>query len=255
LLIVADYGQLELRLLAHITECKSMVDAFGEGGDFHSRTAISMYPEIQQAVDRGEVLLEWDKSKGTPPVPLLKEKFSSERRKAKTLNFSIAYGKTAMGLAKDWNVSHREAEETLERWYKDRPEVRDWQMRTIELARQTGYTRTLLGRYRKLPEINHPQRSLRAHAERASINTPLQGGAADIVIRAMVRLWNDERLTQLGWKQVLQIHDEIILEGPKETSEEALQIIKNIMQHPLEQDLMVDLEVDARAATTWYGAK
>jgi DNA polymerase-1 len=147
-----------------------------------------MYPEIAAAVERGELLLEWDKSKGAPPAPLLKEKHAGERRKAKTLNFSIAYGKTAMGLSKDWNVSHREAEETLERWYKDRPEVKEWQQRTIDLARQTGYTRTLLGRYRKLPDINHPQRSFRAHSERAAINTPLQGGAADVVIRAMVKV-------------------------------------------------------------------
>lgn len=82
-LIVADYGQLELRLLAHMTQCKSMIDAFKQGGDFHSRTVLGMYPEIKAAVDRGDVLLEWDSSKGKPPVPLLKEKYSSERRKAK----------------------------------------------------------------------------------------------------------------------------------------------------------------------------
>jgi DNA polymerase I len=100
--VVADYGQLELRLLAHITNCKSMLDAFEKGGCFHSRTAMGMYPYIKEAIDRGEVLLEWDYSKGKPPLPLVKDKFASERRKAKTLNFSIAYGKTIHGLAKDW---------------------------------------------------------------------------------------------------------------------------------------------------------
>ena len=101
-LIVADYGQLELRLLAHITKCQSMIRAFELGGCFHSRTAMGMYPQIKAAVDSGEVLLEWDYSKGQPNVPLVKDKFASERRKAKTLNFSIAYGKTVHGLAQDW---------------------------------------------------------------------------------------------------------------------------------------------------------
>lgn len=101
-LIVADYGQLELRVLANITECRSMIEAFKLGGDFHSRTALGMFPEIQQAIDKGECLLEWDSSKGKPPVPLLKDKYSGLRKKAKTMNFSIAYGKSAMGFAKDW---------------------------------------------------------------------------------------------------------------------------------------------------------
>lgn len=90
-LLVADYGQLELRLLAHISKCKSMIDAFTEGGDFHSRTAMGMYPEIREAMERGEALLEWDsKNDGPPPVPLLKDAFTAHRRNAKTLNFSIA---------------------------------------------------------------------------------------------------------------------------------------------------------------------
>jgi len=182
-LIVADYGQLELRLLAHMANCRSMINAFELGGDFHSRwaghgrglgcaysvqcariafgsrtnqpppaphtpnpqtqpqnqpmhpqrtpnapprTALGMYDHIKEAIDKGDCLLEWD---GGPnhepsPVPLLKDKFASERRKAKVLNFSIAYGKTAHGLSKDWGVSIKEAEETLKRWYADRPEVR-----------------------------------------------------------------------------------------------------------------------------------
>ena len=107
-LIVADYGQLELRLLAHISRCQSMIDAFAAGGCFHSRTAVGMYPQINDAVDNGECLLEWDYSKGQPTQPLVKDKYASERRKAKTLNFSIAYGKTVHGLAQDWNIDKEE---------------------------------------------------------------------------------------------------------------------------------------------------
>lgn len=255
MLIVADYGQLELRLLAHTTKCKSMIDAFKEGGDFHSRTAIGMYPEIKEAVEKGEVLLEWDFSKGSPPVPLLKDKFASQRKHAKTLNFSIAYGKTAVGLAKDWGVDVNEATKIVDLWYKDRPEVRQWQNETIEQARLTEETRTLLGRYRRLPYNSSGHRGMKGHYDRAAINTPLQGGAADVVCSAMIKLRNCKRLRDLGWRQVLQIHDEIIMEGPEESTEEALQLITQIMRNPLDEPLLVDLDISVQAAKTWYGAK
>lgn len=108
-LVVADYGQLELRVLAHMTNCKAMLDAFKLGGDFHSRTALGMYPEIQKELDEGKLLLEWDNSKGKNPVPLLKDRYANERKKAKIMNFSIAYGKTVHGFMKDWNCSREEA--------------------------------------------------------------------------------------------------------------------------------------------------
>jgi DNA polymerase I len=117
-LIVADYGQLELRVLAHLTNCQSMLKAFKEGGDFHSRTAIGMYDYIKKEIDEGTILLEWDKSKGEPPVPLLKEKYASERKKAKTVNFSIAYGKTAKGFALDWDCSLADAKKIIEAWFR-----------------------------------------------------------------------------------------------------------------------------------------
>ena len=129
-LIVADYGQLELRLLASMTNCRSMIDAFEAGGDFHSRTAMDMFDHVKKLIDDGELLLEWDYANGDPPKPLLKDEFGSERRKAKTLNFSIAYGKTAHGLSKDWGVSQQEAQAMLDKWYDARPEVRSWQKNT-----------------------------------------------------------------------------------------------------------------------------
>lgn len=254
-LIVADYGQLELRLLAHITKCRSMIDAFKQGGDFHSRTAMGMYPIVSDAVKQGSVLLEWDSSQGEAPAPLLKDVFASERRKAKVLNFSIAYGKTAHGLAKDWSVSMEEANETLQRWYSDRPEVREWQAETIRIARQTGYTRTILGRYRHLPDITSSNRAFKGHAERAAINTPLQGSAADVAMLAMLKLHFHPRLHHLGWKMIMQIHDELIFEGPEETTQEGLEIIMNEMKSPLEEPLLVDLVVDASIADNWMEGK
>ncbi|CAH0477874.1 unnamed protein product [Peronospora belbahrii] len=260
-LIVADYSQLELRLMAHITQCKAMIEAFKAGGDFHSRTAMGMYPYVAKAVEDGEALLEWDSSCGKePPAPLLKDKFGNERKNAKVLNFSIAYGKTAFGLSKDFKVSRKEAAKTLEKWYADRAEVRDWQNRAIDIARTYGYTRTLLGRYRRLPDAMLTDNSItskqsRGHAERAAINTPIQGAAADVVMQAMLLVHQNPRLRELGWKLVSQIHDEIIVEGPEESVDEAMKLVVHLMENPFQKPLSVALEVDAKVDDSWFKAK
>jgi DNA polymerase-1 len=296
-LLVADYGQLELRLMAHMTQCRSMLDAFASGGCFHSRTAVGknnlqgaislvslrfftyitmthctmvciladtklfcpgMYPHIQEAIAKGEVLLEWDYSKGDPPKPLVKDIYGSERRKAKTLNFSIAYGKTIHGLAKDWGISTEEAKETLEAWYRDRPEVKKWQEDTRAMAQHKGYVRTMMGRRRLLKEAN-TRGAAGGHALRAAINTPIQGSAADVVMMAMINLSNSEELKRIGWKLLLQIHDEVILEGPRENKDLAMTEVMRCMQNPFDgvglMPLSVKLEVDAKTADTWYQAK
>lgn len=279
-LIVADYGQLELRLLAHLSGCTSMLDAFAAGGDFHSRTAVSMYPHVAAAVANGTVRLEAESAgegesggtEGAETVPLLKDAFGMERRRAKTLNFSIAYGKTTNGLAKDWGISVKDATETVTRWYSDRFEVRAWQESTLARARETGYVETLLGRRRHLPDML-VQRAVRrgggggrsgsfdrrvavAHAERAAINAPLQGSAADLVMAAMLGLHAHPVLQRLGWRVILQVHDEIILEGPTGSVDEALPLVTRVMKSPLEGvELSVELPVDAKAARTWYDAK
>jgi DNA polymerase I len=258
-LIVADYGQLELRLLASLTNCKSMIDAFAAGGDFHSRTAIDMFAHVREAVDAGECLLEWDYAQGAPPKPLLKDMFASERRKAKTLNFSIAYGKTAHGLSKDWGVSKKEAQAMLEAWYQARPEVEKWQLETKEIASKRGITRTLMGRYRQLPGAMGYDKKLMEHALRASINTPIQGGAADIAMMAMNKINDNQKLKDLGWILLLQIHDEVMLEGPTETAEEAFEEVLDCMKAPWVYGLdvtAVPLTVDGSwKYNNWYDAK
>jgi DNA polymerase-1 len=124
-----------------------MIDAFKAGGDFHSRTAMGMYDHVRRAIDEGKVLLEWGRKDQPAPAPLLKDIYAAERRKAKGLNFSIAYGKTARGLADDWETSIGDAEATVERWYQDRPEVKQWQLMTQQNAHATGNVRTLMGIY------------------------------------------------------------------------------------------------------------
>ncbi|KAL4512005.1 hypothetical protein ABPG72_012850 [Tetrahymena utriculariae] len=256
-LIVADYGQLELRILAHMTNCKAMIEAFKMGGDFHSRTAMGMYPKLKEEIDRGELLLEWDKSQGEPPAPLLKDKYSSERKKAKMMNFSIAYGKSAHGFSKDWNCSMKEAQEALDAWFADRKEVKEWQENTKKIALEHGYTQTMMGRYRNLERLTHSKsaRHLVQHGLRASINTPIQGGAADLVIAAMVKVSNDVKLNELGYKLLLQIHDELILEGPEEHAQEALARVIEIMENPLDTPLLLKMEVDAKVGNNWYECK
>ncbi|KAG8386145.1 hypothetical protein BUALT_Bualt03G0118600 [Buddleja alternifolia] len=258
-LIVADYGQLELRILAHLANCKSMLNAFKAGGDFHSRTAMNMYPHIREAIERKDVLLEWDPQPGQdkPPAPLLKDAFASERRKAKMLNFSIAYGKTTVGLARDWKVSRREAQKTVDLWYSDRQEVLAWQEQRKKEARKYRRVHTLLGRARHFPSLKNASSAHKAHIERAAINTPVQGSAADVAMCAMLEISKNARLKELGWRLLLQVHDEVILEGPTESAEEAKSIVVNCMSKPFDGEniLRVDLSVDAKCAQNWYSAK
>ena len=261
-LVVADYGQLELRLLAHMAGCKSMREAFEAGGDFHSRTALGMYSNIKDAIAKGEVVLEYgEQEEGVDEKDrpaLVKDVFASERRKAKVLNFSIAYGKTAHGLSKDWGTSLEEAANTVELWYSDRPEVRDWQEVQKKMAVEKNLVRTLLGRVRNLPDASSKNEAFKSHALRASINTPIQGGAADIAMLAMLQIQRCPRLKELGYKLLMQIHDEVILEGPEEHKDEALALTKYHMENPFPGHvnlLDVALAVDGDYAKTWYDAK
>ncbi|XP_054797248.1 DNA polymerase I B, chloroplastic/mitochondrial isoform X2 [Prosopis cineraria] len=258
-LIVADYGQLELRILAHLASCKSMLDAFKAGGDFHSRTAMNMYPHIREAIEKEQVILEWHPQPGEdkPPVPLLKDAFASERRKAKMLNFSIAYGKTPMGLARDWKVSVKEARETVNLWYNDRKEVLVWQEQRKKEACEHYCVYTLLGRARQFPLMAKATSSQKSHIERAAINTPVQGSAADVAMCAMLQISKNIWLKELGWKLLLQVHDEVILEGPTESAEIAKAIVVDCMSKPFDGKniLQVDLAVDAKCAQNWYSAK
>ncbi|CAL4898351.1 unnamed protein product [Urochloa decumbens] len=257
-LIVADYGQLELRILAHLADCRSMLDAFKAGGDFHSRTAMNMYQHIREAVEEERVILEWHPQPGQekPPVPLLKDAFGAERRKAKMLNFSIAYGKTAHGLARDWKVSVKEAKDTLKLWYSDRKEVLAWQMKQKELAQEKCEVYTLLGRSRRFPNMAYTTSGQRDHIERAAINA-VQGSAADVAMCAMLEIDRNTRLKELGWTLLLQEHDEVILEGPAESAELAKSIVVECMSKPFygTNILNVDLAVDAKCAQNWYAAK
>ena len=139
-------------------------------------------------------------------------------------------------------------------WYRERPEVKKWQEEAQYTASHKGWTKTLLGRYRNLSKFFETRRLKNAGMRRA-INTPIQGGAADVVIAAMVKIAKDPILEELGYTLLLQIHDEVILEGPEENSEEALKRVVYIMENPLDEPLLIKLEVDASIGDNWYEAK
>ena len=195
------------------------------------------------------------------PLPLIKDVFASERRKAKILNFSLAYGKTSHGLSKDFGVGIQEASDTIERWYQARPEVREWQKRMQGMAVTKKYVPTLLGRRRLLLGADSKDFRERGHAMRAAINTPIQGSAADVATACMIKIARHPRLREMGWKLLLQVHDEVILEGPKETAKEAQEIVVRCMENPFSKEdvekdwLLVKLAVDSNIADTWYEAK
>jgi len=253
-LVVADYGQLELRVVAHLANCKAMLDALNAGGDFHSRTAVQMYDEIRQAVERGEVVLEEHARADETSVPLVKEKYGALRKKAKTLNFAILYGKTVVGLAEEWGIERSEARETIERWFSAYPEIRAWQREVMMNAKKDGFVRTLFGRQRPLPGIAGKNRRAVAHGERCAINTPVQGGAADIMTSCMLRIHRSPKLKSLGYKLLLQIHDEVILEGPSKHAAEAKMELESLMLQPFLSSsvaMKTRLTVDAKLCDTW----
>ncbi|XP_064981508.1 DNA polymerase I A, chloroplastic-like isoform X1 [Musa acuminata AAA Group] len=258
-LIVADYGQLELRILAHLANCKSMLEVFRAGGDFHSRTAMNMFAHVREAVEKNRVLLEWHPQPGEdkPPVPLLKDAFGSERRKAKMLNFSIAYGKTPVGLSRDWKVFVEEAKDTISLWYEERKEVLRWQKERKKEAIKSKCVRTLLGRPQHFPLVETVSNAQMGHILQAAINTPIQGSAADVAMCAMLEIDRNIRLKELGWRLLLQVHDEVILEGPTESAELAKAIVVECMSKPFygTNFLEVDLVVDAKCAQSWHAAE
>jgi len=223
-ILSADYNQLELRVLAHLTECRSLIAAFQSGADIHSETALDMYPDILKA-------FEGDRAAA---AAVLKEKYPQERSRAKQLNFSIVYGTSAKSLAEDWKTPLETAYEVIDRWFAARPEVRRWQAATMETARRTGQVRTLLGRVRHVPDMADPTVSpaTRSGAQRITINTPVQGSASDIVTAAMLGLHRHKGLQQIGYRVIMQMHDEVLMEGPEEWADEAAEVMRRIMEHP-----------------------
>ena len=228
-LLSADYSQIELRVLAHIADIPQLTEAFADGLDIHAMTASEMFDTPIEGMD-----------------PMV-------RRRAKAINFGIIYGISAFGLANQLGISRTEAGEYIKTYFERFPGIKDYMEDTKNFAREHGYVETIFGRRAHYPEIKSPNPQMRAFNERAAINAPIQGSAADIIRRAMVRM--DKSLSQasLSAKMLLQVHDELIFEVADEEVDDTTKLVSEVMENAAfpALDLRVPLKVDARAAENW----
>ncbi|MGH6816183.1 MAG: DNA polymerase I, partial [Hyphomicrobiaceae bacterium] len=232
-LISADYSQIELRVLAHIAGIAQLRRAFDEGLDIHAMTASEMF--------------------GVP----VKDMPAEVRRRAKAINFGIIYGISAFGLAAQLGIAKQEAGEYIQTYFQRFPGIRDYMESTKKAAHEHGYVETIFGRRVHYPEINTKNPSVRGNLERAAINAPIQGSAADIIRRAMIRM--PEALAAAGptgTRMLLQVHDELVFEAPTPETKRAIAVIKTVMEQACEPAvrLRVPLKVDAKAADNWEAA-
>ncbi|MEP6284050.1 MAG: DNA polymerase I, partial [Nitratireductor sp.] len=229
-LISADYSQIELRVLAHIADIPQLRQAFADGIDIHAMTASEMF--------------------GVPVEGMPSE----VRRRAKAINFGIIYGISAFGLANQLSIPREEASSYIKKYFERFPGIRDYMDKTKAQVRENGFVETIFGRRAHYPEIRSPNPHQRSFNERAAINAPIQGSAADIIRRAMVRM--EKALADAGLDSVqmlLQVHDELIFEAPQSDVEAAIPVIRDIMENAAMPavSMAVPLRVDARAADNW----
>ncbi len=228
-LISADYSQIELRLVAHIADLKSMKQAFADGVDIHAMTASEMFNEPVEGMD-----------------PMV-------RRRAKAINLGIIYGISAFGLANQLGISRTEAKEYIDSYFKKFPGIRQYMDDTIASAKANGYVETIFGRRTYVGGINDKNPAMRGYSERQAINAPIQGAAADVIRRAMINMPGALKKARLKARMLLQVHDELIFEAPKEEADRACEIIAKVMTDAPAPavSLSVPLDVEARAAKNW----
>ena len=223
-----DYSQIELRVLASLSNCQALKDIFLSNEDIHSATAKKIF-NLQDE-----------------PTPL-------QRRRAKTVNFGIVYGISDWGLAEQLEISPKEAKEIINSFYSSFPEVATFFQRIVTDAISNGYVSTLLGRRRYLRELHDSNYQTRESAKRAAMNAPVQGTAADLIKLAMNKVHNALSKEGLETKMILQIHDELIFKVPINEKDKAYKLIKDIMENALNLD--VPLLVDGGFGHDWYSAK
>lgn len=226
-LIVADYSQIELRLLAHMSGDKVLVEAFRNGEDIHTRTAAEVF--------------------GVPPIAITSE----HRRAAKAVNFGIVYGQTAFGLSKGLGIERKEADQYIRAYFERYSGVRRFIDQTIAEVRRTGVSVNMYGRRRPIPDMNSRNPNARGFAERTAVNTPLQGTAADMIKLAMIRI--DEKLRPMEARMLLQVHDELVFEAPAAEVETVRSLVKSEMEDV--RKLTVPLVVDVGVGDNWRDAK
>ena len=229
MLVDADYSQIELRVLAHMADDAAMQEAFASGEDFHAVTASQVFHIPLELV--------------TPQL----------RSAAKAVNFGIVYGISAWSLADDIHVSSKEAQQYIDAYLERYHGVRDYMDRVKKEGAKQGYVTTLYGRRRWLPELKSANFQLRSFGQRAAMNAPIQGTAADIIKLAMVRVARRLQREQMRTRLILQVHDELILETPREELERACALLKEEMEGAAQ--LKTPLVAEVSYGETWYDAK
>ncbi len=225
LLLAADYSQVELRVLAHLSQDPELIAAFERDEDIHAATASSIYGVGMDQVN------------------------ADMRRFAKVLNFGVIYGLSAFGIAQQTELSVEEGAAFIQTYFGTYPRVREYLDETIARARETAYVETLRGRRRYLPELRSPNMHQRQAAERMAVNAPVQGTAAEIIKTAMVEIQTRMNAARMRSKMLLQVHDELIFESPKEELQALKALVLEVMPHAME--LVVPLKVDVKTGSTW----
>ncbi len=226
-LLAADYSQIELRILAHVSGEEALIETFREGGDIHSRTAARLRGVSPEAV--------------TPTM----------RRVAKIINFGVLYGMSAHRLANELSIPFEEADLYIKTYFEGYPKVKGYIDDTLAFCRKQGYVETMLGRRRIIPDINSPNRNAREYAERTAYNMPIQGANADIVKLAMIQLF--PVLEEQGARMILQVHDELVIEAPEDKAESLAETVKDVMVNAYTLD--VPLKVEVGIGENWLEAK
>ena len=225
-LIDADYSQIELRVLAHISGDQNMIDGFLHEADIHSSTACRIF-----GVTPDQVTIEM-------------------RKKAKAVNFGILYGMGEFSLSEDLKISIAKAKEYIQNYLHSYPSIEKYLTDVVESAKKDGYVTTMLGRRRNIPELSAQNKNIKNFGERIAMNSPIQGSSADIIKIAMVNVDKKLRESGTGAKLILQVHDELLVESPRESAAEVLEILRTEMENAVK--LSVPLEVDAKIGGTWF---
>ena len=228
MLLSADYSQIELRLLAHLSKDRALKDAFDKGEDIHARTAADIFGSSLDKVDE------------------------NSRRMAKAVNFGIIYGLSAFGLSRQLNISRKDAKDFIDQYFLLYSKVRSFMDNTIAEARECGYTLTMFNRRRYLPDLKSDNRQVRESAERIAINSPIQGSAADLIKVAMIRLSRNLKKMKLNSKMILQVHDELVFECPVREKKEIESLVRKEMEGAC--TLSVPLVVDIGWGKNWNEA-
>lgn len=228
-ILSGDYSQIELRIFTHMAKIDTLIEAFKNDYDIHTKTASDIFHVAQQAVT-GDM-----------------------RRVAKAVNFGILYGISSYGLSENLGISVGEAKKFIDDYFETYPGIHEYMNESAKKAREDGYVKTLLGRIRVIPELQNSNHMIRHQGERMALNTPIQGTSADIIKKAMVEVQNYLKKNKLQSKMILQVHDELIIDCKKEELEEVSKMLKRIMEDTYQLD--VPLKVDLNYGKNWYDAK